>query len=227
MFFGDTTRNDLLKLYFQATAIANIADNAATSPLTNLFVALHSAWPGSAGVQNTNEVAYTGYARATVARTSGGWTVSTNTVQPVANIDFGACTAGSATAMFASVGVASSGATKIIGIATIGGAPQIASAAVTDTITAYAHGLVADDRVVFYPGYNVTLPTGITEGTVYWVRSTGLTTDTFTVSTTQGGAAVDVTGAAGAILQRVTPISITSSPSVTPRLTTATIFRLF
>lgn len=227
MFFGSTFANDLQKLIFNATAIANVADNAATSPLTNLFVALHSAWPGAAGNQSTNEISYTGYGRATVARTSGGWTVSTNTVQPVANIDFGACTAGSATAMFASVGVAVSGATKMIGLATIGGAPQIASAAATDTITAFAHGLAADDRVVFYPGYNVTIPTGITEGTVYFVRATGLTTDTFTVATTSGGAAVDVTGAAGAVFQKVTPITITSSPSVTPRLTTSTIFRLF
>jgi len=30
--------NSLLKLIFNATAIANLADNAATSPLTNLYV---------------------------------------------------------------------------------------------------------------------------------------------------------------------------------------------
>lgn len=227
MFFGDTTRNDLLKLYFNATAIANIADNAATSPLTNLYVGLHSAWPGSAGNQTTNEVSYTGYARVAVARTSGGWTVSTNTVVPVATVAFGQCTAGSATAMFATIGTAASGTGKIIGMSTIGGVPQIASAATSDTITAYGHGLTTDDRVVFYSGYNVTLPTGITEGTVYYVRSAGLTTDAFTIATTSGGAAVDVTGAAGAELQKVTPLIITSAPATTPQLTTSSIFRLF
>ena len=227
MFFGDTTRNDILKLYFNATAIANIADNAAASPLTNLYFGLHSAWPGSAANQTTNEISYTGYARVAAARTSGGFTVTANAVSPVATVSFGQCTAGSATAMFATIGTASSGTGKIIGIGTIGGAPQIASAATSDTITAYAHGLTTDDRVVFYPGYNVTLPTGITEGTVYFVRGTGLTTDTFTVATTSGGAAVDVTGAAGMILQKVTPMSITSSPATTPQLTTSTVFRLF
>lgn len=226
MFFGSTFANDVARLIFNATAIANVADNAASAPLTNLFVGLHSAWPGAGGSQTTSEVAYTGYGRATVARTTGGWTVTGNAIQPFANIDFGACTAGSATAFFATVGTAVSGAGKIIGIATIGGAPQIASAATTDTITAFAHGLVADDRVVFYPGYNITIPAGIVEGTVYFVRAAGLATDSFTVSTTSGGAAVDVTGAAGVIFQRVTPISITSAPSVTPRLTTGTIFRL-
>lgn len=111
---GDTFENDLLRLIFNATAIANIADNAAASPLTNLFVALHSADPGESGTQTTNEVAYTGYARATVARTSGGWTVTANSVSPVANIDFPACTGGSATATHASIGVASSGGSKIL-----------------------------------------------------------------------------------------------------------------
>jgi hypothetical protein len=112
---SDTFENDLLKLIFNATPIANIADNAATSPLTNLQVALHTADPGDTGVQSTNEVAYTGYARVAVARTTGGWTISgTTQVAPVATISFPPCTAGSATATFWSVGVASSGATKIL-----------------------------------------------------------------------------------------------------------------
>lgn len=111
---SDTFENDLLKLIFQATAIANIADNAATSPLTNLYVALHTADPGETGVQNTSEITYTSYARVAVARTSGGWTVTTNSVSPAANIDFPAGTGGSGTATYFSVGVASSGATKIL-----------------------------------------------------------------------------------------------------------------
>lgn len=90
---GDVFENDWLKLIFNATAIANLADNAATSPATTLTVALHTADPGEAGTQLTNETAYTGYARVTVARTTGGWTVTGNSVSPVANIDFAECTA--------------------------------------------------------------------------------------------------------------------------------------
>ncbi len=45
---GNTFENDLLKLIFNATAIANIADNAGSSPLTNLYVSLHTADPGEA-----------------------------------------------------------------------------------------------------------------------------------------------------------------------------------
>ncbi len=59
---GNTYENDILKLTFNATAIANIADNAAASPLTNLQMSLHTADPGEAGDQTTNEIAYTSYA---------------------------------------------------------------------------------------------------------------------------------------------------------------------
>lgn len=111
---GDTFENDLLRLIFNATAIANIADNAATSPLTQLFVSLHTADPGEAGSQTTSEVAYTGYARVGVNRNTGGFTVTGNSVSPVANIDFGACTAGTATATHFAIGTASSGAGKVL-----------------------------------------------------------------------------------------------------------------
>lgn len=114
---SDAFEADLLKIIFNATAIANIADNAATSPLTNLFVALHTADPGETGTQATSEATYTGYARVSVARTSGGWTISGTAPTQVANagtITFGACTAGSNTITHFSVGVATSGATKIL-----------------------------------------------------------------------------------------------------------------
>lgn len=91
---GNTFENDFLKLIFNATGIADLADNDATSPATVLTVALHTADPGEAGDQTTSEIAYTGYARISVARTSGGWTVTANSVSPVANIDFGEMTGG-------------------------------------------------------------------------------------------------------------------------------------
>lgn len=106
--------NDLLKLIFQATAIANIADNAASSPLTNIYVSLHTADPGETGDQTTSECAYTSYARVAVARTSGGWTVTNNNVSPAANIDFPAATGGSETATYMGIGTSVSGAGKLL-----------------------------------------------------------------------------------------------------------------
>ena len=90
---GNNTENNILKLIFNATTWADMAENDTTSPAANLTVALHTADPGEAGTQATSETAYTGYARVSVARTTGGWTVTANSVSPVANIDFGECTA--------------------------------------------------------------------------------------------------------------------------------------
>ena len=111
---GNTFENDLLLLIFNGTAIANIADNAASSPLTNFYVALHTADPGEAGNQTTSECAYTSYARVAVARTSGGWTVSGNQVVPASIISFPQATGGSETATHFSIGTASSGTGKIL-----------------------------------------------------------------------------------------------------------------
>jgi len=110
-----TTSNNWLKLVFNATAIANIADNAASSPNTQLFVALHTADPTASGNQSSNEVTYTGYARVAVNRTTGGWTASSAaSTSPVAAITFPAGTGGSGTATFASVGMLTSGAGIIL-----------------------------------------------------------------------------------------------------------------
>ncbi len=112
---SNTFENDLLKLIFNGTAIANLADNAAAGPLTNLYLALHTADPGEAGDQSTNEVAYTGYARVAIARTAGGWTVTGASVSPAALITFAEQTGGSAgTATHASIGTASAGGGKIL-----------------------------------------------------------------------------------------------------------------
>lgn len=111
---GNTFENDLLKLIFNGTAIADIAEDDTTSPLTNLYVSLHTADPGEAGSQTTSECSYTDYARQAVSRDSGGWTVTANSVSPVANIVFPTSSSGTATVTYFAVGTASSGAGKIL-----------------------------------------------------------------------------------------------------------------
>lgn len=111
---GNTFENDLMKLVFNATAIANLADNAASAPATNLYVSLHTADPGEAGDQTTSEATYTGYARVAVARTSGGWTISTNQAQNTAVVTFGQCTAGTNTLTHFAIGTGSTGAGKVL-----------------------------------------------------------------------------------------------------------------
>lgn len=105
---ASTFANDLLLLIFQGTTIANVAQNA-TSPITNIYVSLHLADPTTHD-QAYSEAGYTSYARVAVARTSGGWTVSTNTVVPVSTISFPAATGGSETELYAGLGSVSTGA---------------------------------------------------------------------------------------------------------------------
>ncbi len=109
---GQTFSTDLLQAIFNGTfsgaAITSLFANA-SSPLTNLYVSLHTADPGATGTQLTNEVAYTSYGRVAVARSSAGWTVGTATVSPVSNISFTACTGGTATATNWAIGTATTG----------------------------------------------------------------------------------------------------------------------
>jgi hypothetical protein len=135
MSIGNTFENDLLKLIFNATAIANIADNAASSPLTNLSVALHTADPGEGGDQTTSEAAYTSYARVSVARTTGGWTAaSSGSTSPVANIDFPAGTGGSGTVTHFSVGPTGAALPRY---SSRGQSPRISSPATVNAATDY------------------------------------------------------------------------------------------
>ena len=127
---GNTHENDYLKLIYNATAIANFADNAASSPATNVYVSLHTADPGEAGDQTTSESAYTSYARVAVARTSGGWTVTNNQVANAGAVTFPQCTGGSSTVTHFAIGTASSGAGKILHKGALG-----SSLAVSNNIT--------------------------------------------------------------------------------------------
>jgi hypothetical protein len=108
------TSNNLLKLLFNATAWANIADNAAASPLTSLYISLHTADPGVGGAQTTNETTYTNYDRVAVARTSGGWTVTANSAANAALAQFAQCGVTGATITHVAIGTASSGAGNVL-----------------------------------------------------------------------------------------------------------------
>lgn len=115
MSFSNAAENAILALIFNATAWANYADNAASSPQTNIAVALHTADPGDAGAQNTSEAAYSSYARVDVARTTSGWTApSGGSTSPVANIDFPTSAGSGSTITHFSTGKTGGGASAIL-----------------------------------------------------------------------------------------------------------------
>jgi hypothetical protein len=107
----------LLDLLFLNTDWANVGDASGlqnSAAAGSFYVALHTADPGEAGDQTTSEVAYTGYARVAVARSGAGWSRASSTISNVATVQFGECTAGSATATYFSIGTSSAGAGQII-----------------------------------------------------------------------------------------------------------------
>ena len=106
--------NSLLLLIFNGTTIANIADNAGSSPATDIYISLHTGDPGEAGSQNTTEASYTSYARVAVARTSGGFTVSGNSASNTAAVIFPTATGGSNTLTHFGIGLSSSGAGTLL-----------------------------------------------------------------------------------------------------------------
>ena len=115
---SNTFENEWLLHTFNNVAIPGIGDAAGvlgSAVAGVLYLSLHTADPGEAGTQATNEIAYTGYARVAVPRSAAGFVVSGSTVTLAANQDFPEMTGGvGGTATFFSVGKAASGATNIL-----------------------------------------------------------------------------------------------------------------
>lgn len=96
------------------------------------------------------------------------------------------------------------------------GFAEVDSTGVTnDTITSSGHGVTTDDRVQFFNVFAETIPAGVTEGTLYFVLATGLTTDVFKIATTSGGTAINITGQGEMFFQKVIPEVFASQGQIT------------
>ncbi|HYF20513.1 MAG TPA: hypothetical protein VEA40_21790, partial [Ramlibacter sp.] len=156
---------------------------------------------------------------------SGGWTVTANSVSPAANVDFGKMTAGTpGTAYYATIGTASSGTGKIIARAALGTlVGAFSGKASNDTVTAPGSSLAVNDLVTVQPTPGQALPTGLTAGGIYYVK-TASGTD-ITLSATAGGTTIDLTAdGAGLLIKIVTPIAYAAG--VIPRLETGSALTL-
>ena len=85
----------------------------------------------------------------------------------------------------------------------------------TDTLRSVGHGLANADRVIVYNVFGTALPTGLTEGTVYFVVESAA--ESFQLSLTSGDAAVDLTAVGGGELyfERVVPEVFASQGQIT------------
>ncbi len=125
MSISNTTESAILVLIFNATTWANYAINATASPEANIIVGLNTADPGDTGTMATSETGYTSYARASVVRSGSGWTETSGSVSPVANIDFAAGTGAPDTVTHFTTGKSGGGASAILWSGTV--TPNIAT----------------------------------------------------------------------------------------------------
>lgn len=82
-----------------------------------------------------------------------------------------------------------------------------------DKLWSAGHGMANGDRVQLFNVFAESLPTGLTEGTLYYV--VGSATDSFQVSATLGGAAIDITATGEGYWQRVVPEVFASQGQIT------------
>lgn len=204
-----------------------IAQNAA-SAATSLYVSLHTSAPGNGGSQTTGETAYTNYARVAVARTTGGWTVtqgsgtSFSTVSNAATISFATCGATGATLTHWGLGLASSGAGTLLAWGPLGptAGPDVSfecTNASPGVLTCYGYAPTINDQVMVaqLPGTQ-GLPTGFTEGTIYYI-GTVPSTNTATLSTTASNAnPVNTSSTGQGIIYKCSPLAV--SNGITPSI---------
>lgn len=222
---GNTFINHLLLHLFNNSDVANIGDATGIRGSTvagSLYLSLHTADPGVAGNQTTSEAAYTNYARQAVARSSSGFTVSGQSVTLNAAISFPAGATGDTDVlMFWAVGSGSSGTGELLYSGPIGSNLGAGTATTADVITIPGlTGVSVGDRIVFTAPTGGTIPSGITVGTVYFVKT--VSTNDITISTTSGGSTLDITAAGQVLAYKVTPITMGGGLVVTPQLTTGT-----
>jgi hypothetical protein len=175
-----------------------------TFPTGNVYLSLHSADPADTGA---NELTGGGYARQQTDFTAAAAGTLSNVGAVTWSVPAGDVAAwGAWDAVTAGVCFQTGFFSIVAGLGLVR-----TTDATNNDVQSVAHGLAANDRVEFEVIEQLTVPAGLTAGTLYYVISTGLTTDAFRVSTTQGGAAVDITGNGSAIWRKVVVTNFSSA----------------
>lgn len=183
--------------------LSNYQENASLDALPNtVYLAAVSAWPGETGGQ-TNLLS----ARITVEMDAAASGQRDNTNQETGTIS----AAGTSRVRFAEIyDAASAGNYLGYTVAGTGNAhPFVVAESELTGNNIVSPGIIgtlsADDEVVFIDLPNSTLPTGITEGTIYYVIGTpndGADSE-FEVSATLGGSSINITTIGSGLVHRV------------------------
>lgn len=162
------------------------------------YAALHSGPPGAAGA--SNELSGNGYVRKAFTPER-----SSRTLRNAGAITFDAVTTSAwAEVLFASVWSAESAGTCYLAgpLSSALARAFVLDNTTSDVILIPGHGWSDGDRVYLRQFSGLSLPTGLTKDTVYYVVNSA--TDQFQLEATEGGGAVAISGKGVGTLQKIT-----------------------
>lgn len=161
------------------------------------FLSLHSAFPSTTGASEISGGS-PAYARKAVTWNAAASGNLDNNANPVFDVPasttitwIGEWSAATAGTFYGSSPLNATGYAPFV------------SLAADDLIRCDNHGFVDGECVVVLDTAGAVLPTGLTEGTTYFVRDA--TTDNFKLAATSGGTAIDLTADGGGFVVKTTP----------------------
>jgi hypothetical protein len=180
---GDTLENSLLDHWLGGPDYNRVA---------TVYLALFTAMPSDSG--GGTEVTGAGYTRKAITNNTSEWTAASGGSKsninaqsfPAATADYPAKILGWALMTATSAGNVMAWG-KLVGVYKV-----ITADATTDTFTSASHGYTNGTRVQV-ENADGALPAGLSENTTYYVI--GAATNTFQLSATSGGAAINITDA--------------------------------
>lgn len=152
--------------------------------MPTVYGSLHSGAPGETGA---NELTGGSYARQLIAFGAASGGAASNSA--IEEWDLTGVTSGNV--LFVGLWDAVTTGNYLWTVPLGGAAYTFTALASSDVITSYGHALVNDNRVIVDADPGSALPTGLSEDTVYFV--VGVSGNTFQLSTTQGGGAINLT----------------------------------
>lgn len=176
----------------------DVAKNAMAAAMASAvtYIGAHTLTdPGTATTANAGEATGGSYARQPVSWAAAANGLDLNSGALVIPVDVG--TYGFLTLWTAATGNTTQyrGHSPMGGASALKGFGSVDTVLTNDVIFSVGHGLVDTNRVMLFNVFAETLPTGLVEGTIYYVVSSA--TNSFKVSLTSGGAAVDITAVGG------------------------------
>lgn len=196
-----------ISTYLGNKIIDHIFRNQAYTPAATVYVSAHTSDPGLTGANEVGTAGSNGYSRQALTLGAGSSKASASSAQ--VQITMPSTLASNTIVSWLGIWDAATGGNFLMRVPLLGTNLEATVTASTDTfVTGETHGFSAGDRVAVYDGGSAgTVPSGITEGTLYYVGDAGhgLTTTAFKLYTDAAyTTVVDVAADGGVIVRKLT-----------------------